>query len=70
VAQAIRKAGSTERAKVRAALEQLGPHQGLVRRYARPFTLDNHDALSAEQVFMARYTADDKLLPLASRKTR
>lgn len=70
VAQAIRKAGSAERAKVRAALEQLGPHQGLVRSYVRPFSPANHDALSAEQAFMARYTADDKLIPLAGSKAR
>ena len=68
VAQAIRKAGSTDRAKIRSALEQLGPHQGLVRRYAKPFTPQNHDALSIEQPFMARYTADDKLIPLERRK--
>jgi branched-chain amino acid transport system substrate-binding protein len=70
IAQAIGKAGTTDRAKVRDALERLGPHQGLVRRYARPFTPDNHDALSAEQVFMARYTADDKLIPLSVVKVR
>lgn len=68
LAQAIRKAGSTDRARVRDALERLGPHQGLVRRYAQPFTPSSHDALSIEQVFMARYTADDKLIPLARGK--
>lgn len=70
VAQAIRKAGSTERAKVRTALEHLGPYQGLVRRYVRPFSPENHDALSRDQPFMARYTADDKLIPLEGRKAR
>jgi len=72
LAQAIRKAGSSERAKVRSALEQLGPYAGLVRRYTRPFTPQNHDALSIDQAFMARFTADDHLLPLprARGKTR
>lgn len=70
VAQAIRKAGSTDRTQVRSALERLGSHQGLVRRYARPFTPDNHDALSAEQVFMARYAPGDRLIPLGHRKPR
>jgi branched-chain amino acid transport system substrate-binding protein len=68
VAAAIRKAGSAERIKVRAALEQLGAYDGLVRRYARPFTPDNHDALSPDQVFMARYAQDGWLIPL-DRKT-
>jgi len=70
VAQAIRKAGSADRAKVRSALENLGPYQGLVRRYTRPFTPQNHDALSIEQTFMARLTADDQLIPLMRGKAR
>ncbi len=70
VAQAIRKAGSSDRGKVRSALEQLGTHQGLVRRYVRPFTPDNHDALSAGQVFMARYAPGDRLIPLERRTSR
>jgi branched-chain amino acid transport system substrate-binding protein len=64
LAKAINKAGSTDRRKIRDALEQLGPYDGLVRRYAKPFTAERHDALTAENVFFARYTADDKLLPL------
>jgi branched-chain amino acid transport system substrate-binding protein len=64
VAQAIRKAGSSDRAKVRAALEQLGPYEGLVRRYTRPFAPQNHDALTIDQAFMAQFTADDHLIPL------
>ena len=64
LAQAINKAGSTDRRKIRDALEQLGPYDGLVRRYSKPFTAERHDALSAENVFFARYTAEDKLIPL------
>lgn len=67
LARAINKAGSTERKKIRAALEQLGSHEGLVRRYDKPFTPDRHDALSADNVFFARYTDDDRLLPFSAR---
>lgn len=67
LARAINKAGSTDRKKIRAALEQLGPYEGLVRRYDKPFTPDRHDALTAENVFFARYTADDRLIPIAGR---
>lgn len=70
VARAIRKAGSIERTKVRAALEQLGVHEGLVRRYVRPFTPDRHDALSPGQVFMARYAHGDRLVPIGPHKRR
>ena len=65
LAQAIARAGSVDRAKVRDAMEKLPPYPGLVRHYERPFTPDRHDALGPEQVFMARYTAQDVLVPLA-----
>ena len=65
LARAIARAGSTDRAKVRAAMERLPPYPGLVRHYERPFTPERHDALGPEQVFMARYTAQDVLVPLA-----
>lgn len=64
LARAIQKAGSTDRRKVRNALEQLGSYDGLVQRYERPFTPQRHDALSARNVFFARYTADDQLIPI------
>lgn len=64
LAKAINKAGSTDRRKVRDALENLAPHDGLVRRYARPFAPGRHDALSADNILFARYTADDVLMPV------
>ncbi len=64
LARAIDKAGSTDRAKVRDALEKLGPYDGLVRRYSAPFAADRHDALSPAQIFFARYTPDDRLIPI------
>lgn len=67
VANAINKAGSTDRSAVRAALEQLGPYDGLVQRYERPFTPERHDALSPGDIFFARYTPEDVLVPIAWR---
>jgi branched-chain amino acid transport system substrate-binding protein len=55
LAMAIEKAGSIDRRKVRDALEQLGRYEGLVRIYDPPFTSTRHEALSPENVFMARY---------------
>ena len=63
--QALQKAGSTERPKIRQALEQLPPWTGAVRHYAKPFTATRHDALSADNVFFARYTTQDTLVPIA-----
>jgi branched-chain amino acid transport system substrate-binding protein len=62
--RAIQQAGTTQRSKVRDALEKLGPYDGLVRRYSKPFTADRHDALTAEQAFMARYDQQGALLPI------
>lgn len=64
LARAINKAGSTDRSKIRDALENLGPYDGLVRRYDKPFAPDRHDALSADQVFMARFDAEGALIPV------
>jgi len=58
LAKAIRQAKSVDRQAVRNALENLGPHQGLVRHYDKPFTARRHDALSINEVFMARFAAD------------
>jgi len=68
LARAIDQAGSTDRARIRDALENLPPYNGLVRRYARPFTPQRHDALGPEQLFMARYSADGRLLPIAAKQ--
>jgi branched-chain amino acid transport system substrate-binding protein len=55
LAMAVEKAGSTDRRKVRDALERLDRYEGLVRVYDPPFTSTRHEALSPENVFMARY---------------
>jgi branched-chain amino acid transport system substrate-binding protein len=62
LAMAINKAGSTHRKAVRNALEQLGPYNGLIKTYRQPFTPTRHEALSAEDVFMARYASDGTLV--------
>ncbi|OYY75279.1 MAG: hypothetical protein B7Y40_01735 [Gammaproteobacteria bacterium 28-57-27] len=62
VARAINKAGSTDRRKIRDALEQLEPYDGLIQHYAQPFTPQRHDALSPKQAFMARYDEDGALV--------
>jgi branched-chain amino acid transport system substrate-binding protein len=70
LARAVALARSTERHQVRSALERLGPYQGLVRRYAQPFTPDRHEALDAAQAFMAAYDREGALVPIASRSAK
>lgn len=61
LAKAIDKAGGTDRTKVRDALERLGRYDGLIRRYDPPFTPSRHEALTPENVFMARYGKDGSI---------
>ncbi|MDB5817062.1 MAG: Twin-arginine translocation pathway signal, partial [Rhizobacter sp.] len=45
-ALAIAKAGSTEGAKVREGFYEIGSYDGLIKKYDKPFTKENQDALS------------------------
>jgi len=58
LARAVDQAGTTDRAAIRDAMERLGPHDGLVRRYDPPFTPDRHEALGPEDVFVGRFLPD------------
>ena len=53
---------------LRSALERLDAHDGLVRRYARPFTPERHEALDRSAVRLARYGADGLLRSIDTRK--
>jgi branched-chain amino acid transport system substrate-binding protein len=63
LAKAIDQAGSTDRATVRDALERLPGHRGLIKLYRSPFTATRHEALSADELLMARYRPDGVLVP-------
>lgn len=64
LARAINLAGSTDRAKVRDALEQVRNYYGLVRKFDRPFTPERHEALQQSDLFFARFRADGALIPI------
>ena len=55
LALAIKKAGSTDRAKVKEALEDLPSYRGAVKFYKKPFTDTRHDALNADDFFFVKY---------------
>jgi branched-chain amino acid transport system substrate-binding protein len=63
LAQAIERAGSTDRKQVRDALEKLPAYQGLIKNYAPPFTPARHEALGQGELLMARYRNDGVLVP-------
>lgn len=68
LAMAIKKAKTTDRTAVRQALENLGPYKGLVRPLDKPFTAKRHDALSINEVFMARFADDGAIEPILKTK--
>ncbi|KAB2925222.1 MAG: ABC transporter substrate-binding protein [Dechloromonas sp.] len=70
LARAIDKAGSTDRASVRSALEQLGPHDGLLRRYERPFTPQRHEALERKDVRLGRFNSAGQVISLGGKTNR
>ena len=63
LALALDRAGSTDRSKVRDALEHLGTYLGLVKTYAPPFTPARHEALGPQELLLARFRADGVLVP-------
>jgi branched-chain amino acid transport system substrate-binding protein len=64
LARAIELAGTTQREAVRDALEKVEGYQGLVKRFDHPFTATQHEALSQDELLMARYNAAGVLVPV------
>ncbi len=62
---AIAKAGSTEGPKVREALYAIDKYEGLIKTYSKPFTPDNHDALTSDD-YIFTYFKDGQILPLTN----
>ncbi len=62
-ALAIAKAGSTEGPKIREAFYAIDKYDGLIKTYTKPFTPQNHDALSAAD-YIFTYFKGDEILPL------
>jgi branched-chain amino acid transport system substrate-binding protein len=66
VALAIDKAGAADGAKIRDALENLGDYRGLIKSYKRPFTADEHDALTENDYILVTWK-QGKIVPVASK---
>jgi len=65
VALAIAQAGSADGSKVRDALENLtAEYKGLIKTYKRPFTPDQHDALTDDDYIMVVWKGG-KIVPVA-----
>jgi branched-chain amino acid transport system substrate-binding protein len=67
VALAIEQAGAAEGPKVRDALESLkAEYRGLIKTYRRPFTAEQHDALTDEDYIMVVWKGG-KIVPVATK---
>ena len=66
VALAIDKAGAADGAKIRDALENLGEYRGLIKTYKRPFTTEEHDALTEGDYILVTWR-QGKIVPVASK---
>lgn len=64
LAKAVKKAGSTDREKIRVAFENLGRHDGIMRRYDPPFTEERHDALDTSSFILCRFGPNGAILPI------
>jgi branched-chain amino acid transport system substrate-binding protein len=65
VALAIAKAGSTEGPKIREAFYAIDQYDGLIKKYVKPFSAENHDALSSSD-YIFTYFNGDEILPLTN----
>ncbi len=63
LAKAIAIAGGTDRTAIRNALEKVPSHDGLVKRYAPPFTPSRHEALGTSELRMARFNEQGVIVP-------
>lgn len=64
LAIAIRQAGTTDRSQVKLALENLPAYDGVIKRFKRVFTAKNHEALSENDYFMARFDFNGQVIPV------
>ena len=66
VAMAIEKAGAADGARVRDALENLGDYRGLIKTYKRPFTAEEHDALTENDYILVTWKGG-KIVPVSQK---
>lgn len=64
LARAIDLAGVADRTAVRDALERVENYDGLIKKFERPFTPTRHEALTQDELLMARYNRDGVLVPV------
>jgi C4-dicarboxylate-binding protein DctP len=65
LATAINKVGDLDRPAIRDALEKIKSYKGLVKHYKPPFRPNQHDALSSDDLFLAKYDKRGNVIPIS-----
>jgi branched-chain amino acid transport system substrate-binding protein len=63
VALAIKNAGSTDGPKIREGFYAIGAYDGLIKKYAKPFSPEVHDAINENDYVWTQFI-DHKILPV------
>jgi branched-chain amino acid transport system substrate-binding protein len=64
VALAIQKAGGTGGDAIRQGFYKIDAYDGLIKKYAKPFTPENHDAVGENDYVWTQFI-DNQILPVA-----
>ncbi|MEP7207554.1 MAG: ABC transporter substrate-binding protein [Casimicrobiaceae bacterium] len=67
VALAIEKAGSTNGDAIRQGFYKIDSYDGLIKKYAKPFSPGNHDAIDADDYVWTRFIGNE-ILPVSMAK--
>jgi len=68
IAQAIKDANSFEGEKIKNALENLKEYDGLIKKYIKPFSKTDHEALEKKDFFFAKYDQKGRIIPIGEIK--
>jgi branched-chain amino acid transport system substrate-binding protein len=66
-AEAIKKAGKVDGPAVREGFYKIDAYDGLIKKYAKPFTADNHDAVNENDYVWTQFI-DNQILPVGMKK--
>jgi len=64
-ALAIAQAGSTDGDAVRQGFYKIASYDGLIKKYDKPFTPANHDAIGADDYVWAQFI-DNRIVPVGT----
>jgi C4-dicarboxylate-binding protein DctP len=64
LAKAIKQGKSFDSTKVKYSLENFDNYDGVIKSYEKPFNAIDHDALSIEDFFIAKFDKDGQIVPM------